>query len=337
MKFVKKLFILAIGFSFFGCQSGQNTPILQGFTGITMGVVPYSIKYQGAAKESIKLEVDSILNEFNNSLSTYVSSSEISELNANATLKYRSEYFYPVIKSCADVFEATNGAFDPTVGPLVNKWGFGPGEITEIPDSAMIDSILTFTGFEKIQFNAEGATMNLGMYLDFSAIAKGYAVDLIAEYLEGIGLHHFMVEIGGEVRCKGKKSPEVSWVIGVEDPTVETSAQKLAARVKLENVAMATSGNYRNFYIKDGKKYAHTISPYTGFPVEHSLLSASVFSSDCMTADAYATAFMVIGLEKSKEILRKDSSLNAHLIFEDENGALKSYTSQGIAEYFIKE
>ncbi len=332
-----KRLIIILSILAIACQNQKEESAIQSFTGVTMGVVPYAIKYVGNYDANLKQEVDRILNDFNNSLSTYVNSSEISELNANAKVKFRSDYFLPVLKSCKEIFEVTDGAFDPTVGPLVNKWGFGPGEITEIPDSTTIDSLLTYTGFEKLAFNDEGATMEPGMYLDFSAIAKGYAVDLVAQHLEKTGKHHFMVEIGGEVRCKGQKAEGSDWVIGVEDPTVGQEIKKIAAKVRLKDISMATSGNYRNFYIKDGKKYAHTISPYTGFPVEHSLLSASVFSPDCMMADAYATAFMVLGLEKSKKVLKQHEHLNAHLIFVNESGQLESFTSEGIKDYFIFE
>ncbi len=301
-----------------------------------MGVVNYSVKYVGGNVDFTKAAVDSLLNEFNNSLSTYVPDSEISELNNQSSVTFRSPFFYPVLQSSAKVFKDTEGAFDPTVGPLVNQWGFGPEGITNIPDSLTVDSLMVLTGFEKIVFDSIMAKMNAGMYLDFSAIAKGYAVDLVSEYLLDQGIKNFMVEIGGELRCAGYKEKNKQWTIGIEDPTVAIEARKIAAKVNFSDLAMATSGNYRNFYVKDGKKYAHTISPFTGYPVEHSLLSASVFAPDCMSSDAYATAFMVMGLEKSIEIIEQNTQLEGHLIYSDSKGEMQSYTSAGIKDKFIQ-
>ncbi len=311
--------------------------VIESITGVTMGVVPYSVKVVKEASDELKPQIDSLLTVFNNSLSTYVTTSEISTLNKNYELSYSTNFFYPILASAAKVFEETGGAFDPTVGPLVNQWGFGPGKLINVPDSALVDSLMEYSGFEKVQFDKKKVTMSRGMYLDFSAIAKGYAVDLVANFLNGLGHKAYMVEIGGEVRCSGKKPNGAVWTIGIEDPTVSRDERKLAAKVMLSNMSMATSGNYRNFFVRDGKKYAHTISPFTGYPVEHTLLSATVFHENCILADAYATAFMVLGFEESKKIVDENDSLEAHLIYSDENGEIVTYTTSNVAKNIILE
>ncbi|MEM8895127.1 MAG: FAD:protein FMN transferase [Bacteroidota bacterium] len=271
---------------------------------------------------------------FNNSLSTYIPNSEISRFNDSDSIAFESEYLRDILIKSKEIYELTSGAFDPTVGPLVNAWGFGPGSEQNLLDSLTVDSLLNLVGFNKVNFDDQGATKPKGdLYLDFSAIAKGYGVDVVSEFLEAQGIANYMVEIGGEVRCKGKNTTGRNWLIGIDDPNVSQNERRLKATVYLEDMSLATSGNYRNFYIKDGQKVSHTISPYTGFPVEHSLLSASVFAKDCMSADAYATGFMVMGYEQSLKIIEQSDDVQAFLIYSDAQGEIQTYATPGIANY----
>lgn len=295
----------------------------------------YHIKYIDDKKINYKANIDDLLKNFNQSLSTYIPGSEISTFNESQSIEFESEYFLPVLKSSEEIYEKSEGAFDPTVMPLVNAWGFGFKNSENI-DSTDIDSLMKFVGFDHIQYDENTVSKDtIGVMLDFSAIAKGFGVDVLGEYLEERGIKNYMVEIGGEVRCRGKNNKNSIWLIGIDNPKYNEDGKSLRATVKLENMSLATSGNYRNFYIKEGIKYAHTINPLTGYPVDHALLSASVFAEDCMTADAYATAFMVMGTEKAME-LSKDLDLMVYFIYSGAEGETISYMSDGLRKMIIE-
>lgn len=302
------------------------------FSGQTMGTV-YHIKYLDEEERSFKSSVDSLLEVFNQSLNHYLPESEISRFNhGEDTFYFELPYFYPVLQKSQEVIEATDGAFDPTVAPLVNAWGFGP-EGGELPDSLAVDSLLELVGFEMLTFNeAHVFRTQPHIQLNFSAIAKGYGVDVVADFLSSRGIEHMMVDIGGEVVCKGINARGETWRIGIDDPH---KSGNMPAAIAIKDRAIATSGDYRNFYIRDGKKYAHTISPQTGYPVKHNVLSVSVIADDCMTADAYATAFMVMGLERSKKVLEADPSLDALIIYDDE-GETKTFQTKGVEENLLE-
>lgn len=300
-------------------------------TGQTMGTIQYNVKYLGEDVPDYKLQIDSILQAFNQSLSTYIRDSEISTLNYTGQLEAPSKMFLEVIKTSKEVYESTGGAFDPTVGPLVSAWGFGADKKPEVPDSSTISRLKQTVGLSKVQIG-EQVRMDSVMSLDFSAIAKGYAVDLIADFLKSKQLRNFMVEIGGEVVAMGENDLNEVWKIGIEDPMVSIDERKLLAIVKLKDLAMATSGNYRNYYKVGDRTIAHTIDPRSGYNTSHHLLSATVFAKDCMRADAFATAFMVLGLEESISLL-ESNDLEAFLIYEDESGNLKSYVSDGLQKH----
>jgi FAD:protein FMN transferase len=305
------------------------------FSGRTMGTT-YNIKYRAKGAPNYQQEVDSVLALVNESLSTYIPGSEISRFNRESEVTFKLPYFYPVLEKSREIYQKTSGAFDPTVGPLVNAWGFGPSD-DRVPDSAKVDSLLNVIGFEHIQFNEQKVWKDkAGVQLDMSAIAKGYGVDVVAVFLQSKGIEHLMVEIGGEVVCRGESKEDQAWRIGIDDPLAEETGNRMKAVVTLKDRALATSGNYRNYYVKDGVKYAHTISPFTGYPVQHSLLSASVFAPDCQTADAFATAFMVMGLEKAKAILEKEEGLDALLVYSDKEGNVRTFITEGIKP-FIQE
>ncbi|MEM6844739.1 MAG: FAD:protein FMN transferase [Bacteroidota bacterium] len=295
--------------------------------GQTMGTT-YSIKYQNEQQPSLKPGIDSLLEAFNQSVNHYLPDSEITRFNQQDTLYFDLPYFYPVLKCSNEIVRATNGAFDPTVAPLVNAWGFGP-EDQRLPDNTTIDSLLQLVGFDKIEYTADYVTKTTpDVSLNFSAIAKGGGVDVVGDFLQSKGIEDFMVEIGGEVLCQGVNDKSETWRIGIDDPN---QAGSMSAAIALNNQAIATSGNYRNYYEVDGKRYAHTIDPKTGQQVTHSVLSVSVIADDCMTADGYATAFMVLGLEPTKEIVAQNPSLEVLIIY-DENGETKTFQTEGLKE-----
>ena len=332
-KIMRILFGLVLLAGLFWVARREGPPLqLNEANGVTMGTVGYNIKALSTEIIPIGFGVDSLLQAFNQSLSTYIPSSELSRFNQLDTLAFESRLFPEVLEASRSVVEATNRAFDPTVGPLVNAWGFGPEGVTHQPDSSEIDSLVQLVDFRSVTFTKDYAAKKSKMYLDFSAIAKGYAVDLVAEYLERQGIDSYMVEIGGEVRTKGKNLEGQLWRIGIEDPLVARDERKLLAIVSLEDRSLATSGNYRNYYEKDGKTYAHIIDPRTGYNNFNSILSASVFAPGCMEADAYATAFMVMGVEESAALVEASEDLEAILIYQID-GELRTYISQGIAEY----
>ncbi|MDO1447304.1 FAD:protein FMN transferase [Rhodocytophaga aerolata] len=317
--------------------TGNDTGIVQtSFSGLTMGST-YAIKYTSLPQKAInyQAEIDSILEKFNESLSTYRPDSEISRFNNGHAVAFRLPFFYPVLKKSQEVYQASGGAFDPTVGPLVNAWGFGTGKERKAPSQARIDSLKEVIGFDKITFDEQSVQKaKEGVYIDFNAIAPGYAADVIGQFLESKGIQDYMIEVGGEVLCKGKNKEGKYWTIGINNPEYEQKGgDVLQAIVQLDNKALATSGNYRNYYEQDGKKYAHTIDPKTGYPVQHSLLSVTVFAKDCITADAYATVFMVLGREKAMEFLDKDDELDAFFVYADPQGNLQTFTTEGIKPY----
>lgn len=334
--FLKRLYplilILIVFFVWKHRQSADQQLQMVELSGMTMGTIGYSIKYFNTDGTNYGTQVDSLLKVWNLSLSTYIPSSEISRFNTREDcFEFESEYFYPVLHASRKVYDATEGAFDPTVGPLVNAWGFGPNK-SMVPDSTKVDSLMALVGYDKITFDQQKVCKEVhGVKLDFSAIAKGYAVDVVADFLESKGIENLLVEIGGELVCRGTKLDEKPWRTAIEDPTVKVYEREYLAVVNLKDKAIATSGNYRNYYVRDGIKYVHTINPSTGFPISHRLLSATVFADDCMQADAYATAFMVLGVEKSKAILEENPSIDGYLIFSNESGGIDFFVTDGIA------
>lgn len=313
--------------------SPQPAPEKVAITGTTMGTT-YSIKYLNDQGLNLKSSIDSLLEVYNQSLSTYIPNSEISQFNNNTLIKFELPYFYPVLEASKEVFKKTGGAFDPTVMPLVNAWGFGP-EDRAIPDSNRVDSLRALVSFDSLFYDSISiCKLKEGVQLDFSAIAKGNAVDVVTDFLREKGLQDMFVEIGGEIAAYGNNETGSPWAVYIEKPKADTLQAMIT--VRLDNKAIATSGNYRNFYISDGQKYAHTISPFTGYPVEHSLLSASVFADNCTTADAYATAFMVLGLEAAQKVLAENPEIEGYLIYSDQDGTLKSYVTEGIESDIVK-
>ncbi len=307
------LLILALVFLMLSREEKKESFLI---TGKTMGT-NYNLKLVQAPTSSLQEEIDSVLSDFNASLSTYDPNSEISQINQGRKLDITSDYLKEMMTQSLAVWNETNGSFDPTVMPLVNFWGFGYKERSEI-DTTKIDSIMNLIGFEKISFNSDSLAIKPGMELDFNAIAKGYGVDVISSFIRDRGYQDFMLEIGGEVYCSGLAPNGKGWLIGIEDPLAEQ--RKAAKVVALSDLAMATSGNYRNFYEIDGIKLSHTIDPATGYPEVSELLSVSVISESCSRSDALATAFMVMGKEKTLEFCNSKGIPAALIIGNDEGG-----------------
>jgi thiamine biosynthesis lipoprotein len=293
----------------------------------------YSIKYQ--APRLLTEEIDAELQAFNLSLNPFNPNSIISKVNRNEPVEV-DEYFAEVFNKAQEVSARSGGAFDATVAPLVNLWGFGFSREDSV-SAQTIDSIKSFVGYHKIRLEGKKvAKDDLRVILNFSAIAKGYACDVIARLLEREGAANYMVEIGGEVTMKGLNPNGECWRIGINKPEDDEAG----AGAALEDVVqpckpcgMATSGDYRNFYIKDGMKYAHTIDPYTGYPAGQNILSATVIADDCMTADAYATAFMVMGVEKAVKTARSISGIDYFFIYSDPEGNHLTSFSDGMQPY----
>ena len=294
----------------------------------------YHIIYESPDGEDWVLDIEAELNRLDMSLSTYKKESVLSKVNTNQPVVLDS-LFINVFNRSQEISEITGGAFDATVAPLVNAWGFGFRKKENVTP-AIIDSIESFVGYHKVRLtDGQIVKDDPRLMLDFSAIAKGYAVDVIAQLLHQKGSINYMVEIGGEVVAKGVNKEGNIWRIGINEPNENEPdvPQALQAIVGLKNKALATSGNYRNFYYENGKRFAHTIDPKTGYPVEHSLLSATVMANDCMTADAYATAFMVMGVKKAQELIKTIDQIDVFLIYNDDEGENKVLMTTGFQSY----
>ena len=288
----------------------------------------YNITYQG--NDDLKQAIENELKLFDSSLSTFNKSSVISKINRNEEAAVDS-FFQTCFEEAQRISKATQGAFDITVAPLVNAWGFGFKK-EHFPTPQAIDSLLKFTGYQKVTLSdGKVKKENPQTMLDCSAIAKGYAVDVIAKLLERNKVSNFMVEIGGEIVVKGKNPNQQAWQIGINKPIDDSLAirQDLQTVLEITDKGIATSGNYRNFYYRDGEKYAHTIDPRTGYPAESGILSATVVADACITADALATAFMVMGLEKAVDFCNAHPQIDAYFIYS-QKGKTKTYATEGI-------
>ena len=302
--------------------------------GLVFGTV-YKITYQHA--DDLQNDIKEAMLEVDNSLSPYNPNSIITRINHNQDTLL-NEHFTQVFELAQRISTETEGAFDITVAPLVNAWGFGFKNSIEIAPS-VIDSLRQFVGYQKIKMvDGKMVKEDPRLMLDCSAIAKGYGVDRVARLLDKKGVQHYMVDIGGEVVVKGKNPRMKTWRIGINKPVEDSLSvnQELQTILEVSGVGMATSGNYRKFYYKDGKRYAHTIDPRLGTPIQHNILSATVIAKDCTTADAYATAFMVMGLEKAKAFCEQHPELNAYLICAGEGDSYEIYYTPGMERYMVK-
>ncbi|MCB0802928.1 MAG: FAD:protein FMN transferase [Flavobacteriales bacterium] len=329
---MKGILLIAIVIFFSACQPNKKQEFV--FQGEAQGT-SYTVKYiNNQELISLKSSIDSLLLAIDNSMSTYKPSSRISALNKGEKIEM-DKMFQTVFQRSIEINKATDGAFDPTIGPLISAWGFNFENPMHL-DSLKVDSLKNLCGFDKFEVNQTSLMkVNSNASLNFNAIAQGYSVDLMAEVLEIYRIDNFYVELGGELKVKGKNKNGVYWRIGIDKPVDENLGHELSHIISLNNKAMATSGNYRKFYEINGEKYSHTLSPKTGYPVKHKLLSATVIAEDCIDADAYGTSFMVLGLEKSKEILKLHPELQAVLIYAV-GDSLKSYYSDAIAKQIVE-
>jgi len=318
------LFIILI-FFIVGCKN-NNYRFHEGFAEGTT----FHIYYQ--TKENYDNAIDSLLNHFENILSTYRDSSLISKVNMPTDSVYiNNPLFTKMLHIARKVYDETDGAFDITIAPIVNAYGFGFTDTLQT-DSALIDSLLQYVGMSKIHISNNWLIKDMRhIQIDGNAIAKGQSVDYICNFLDAKGIENYMVEIGGEVRVKGVNTKGQPWQIGIDRPIDGSNEveRDLQGVVALKDKSIATSGNYRRFYYKNGLRYSHTIDPKTGYPVNHGLLSASVMTKTCMLADAYATSFMVMGLNKVKIFLKNHPQIDAYLIYRDENDSILTFSTRG--------
>lgn len=315
----------------------QKEKFLVKLTGETQGTY-YAVSYYSTDSINLQGQIDSLLRRFDSSASVYKPNSIISRLNNNDSLVLADETYSIIFSRAMEVSELTGGAFDITVGPLVNAWGFGYSDRMKL-DQAIIDSLKRFIGYEKVKLvNGKLLKDNPGMRIDYNAIAQGYAVDLVAAFLAERGIESYLVDIGGEVVGRGLKPDGGKWNVGIELPS-ETADddRQVQAVVMLKDMALSTSGSYRKYFEENGVRYSHTIDPSTGYPVKHSLLSVSVLAKDCMTADAYSTAFMVMGVDKAKIYLETHPGLEAYFIFSRLDGSMGTYYTKGFEPILRKD
>ncbi|HET8839281.1 MAG TPA: FAD:protein FMN transferase [Flavobacteriaceae bacterium] len=333
-----KLVLFAVS-CFLVISCGKNLPEEKILAGRALGTT-YQIKYFSENDLNLKSGVDSIFQAINKSMSTYSPDSDISKINKGDSLLVVDDMFVEVFKTSKIIFEKSDGYFDPTVGNLVNFYGFGPDKFTLKIDSANIDSLMQYVGFDKVKLtpNHTIRKSDTAVYIDFNAIAKGFSVDRLAAYLQQNGVENYLVEVGGELVAHGKNlSNHDAWKVGIDDPKQTSGKRTLATVIELKNHGMATSGNYRKFRVDSatGEKYMHTINPLTGYPARNSVLSASVLAKNCMLADGYATTFMALGLEKSKELLKTLPDIDAYLIYAEKD-SIGTFMTEGFKRQLVE-
>jgi len=314
-----------------GCGPGRSSEKIQ-FTGQAQGTY-YAITYFDRAKRNFQPSIDSLLRSFDLTASLWVDTSMINRVNNNEDVVLNDD-FLALFRMSQEVSEATNGCFDITVGPLVKAWGFGPGYEPAIGQGT-VDSLLPLVGFRNILVrNNRLIKSDPGIKIDFNAIAQGYSVDLISQFLKSKGIGNHIVDIGGEIFAHGAKPGGKPWVVGIEKPSEDqSSVRELEVELPVTDRAVATSGNYRKYYEKDGVRFSHTIDPHTGYPVKHTLLGVTVVADNCACADAYATAFMVMGLNSALQFLNGNKTgLEAYFICSAPDGRLETVMTQGLKE-----
>lgn len=293
----------------------------------------FRITYADKSEDDFSLKVDSIFRVIDKSMSLWDSTSLISNINNNLPYDNIDLHFKKVFLAAQKVSGETEGYFDMTVAPLVKAWGFSTKKGLPAPSQAKIDSLKSNIGYNKVSFfNSKIVKEKPEIQIDFNALAQGYTVDVMCNFLEEKGVNNYLVEIGGEVRARGVNKEGKVWRVGIEKPKQERDIEVV---INLDGKSLATSGSYRKFFEKDGKKFSHAIDPHLGLPVSHNLLSISVIAEDCMTADAYATAYLVMGLEKAKLSARKNK-LDFFAIYDD-NGTIKTFHTEGLDTMIAKD
>lgn len=336
-KFMKFISVTLLVIVFLAACQPKKSEYLK-LSGFAQGST-YSITYENSNNEDYASDIDSILKAFDKSLSIYDSNSIISRINNDDPAVEADDWFIDVFNKSVEINSVSGGAFDITVGPVVKAWGFANGPVAK-HDRAHIDSLLQFVGMDKVKLEGRKVVRKYpGVKIDVNAIAQGYSVDVVCDFFVKKGIKNYLVEIGGEVRGKGTNAKNKFWHIGIDKPSDGNMepGKDLQAIIEINNKALATSGNYRKFFVENGIKYAHTIDPKNGFPARNSLLSATVVCDDCMTADAYATAFMVLGVEKSKDLLQKLPGIEVYLVYSNQQGEYEVFFSEGMKKMIVEQ
>jgi len=307
--------------------------------GLTQGTTYHIVveKTPGLDVMELRQEIEQLFTRIDNSLSIYNDSSVISAINSNRS-DLTDTLFREVFRASAQISAESDGLFDITIGPLVKSWGFGPDALKRF-DQSKLDSLLALVGMDKVRLAGDRIIKaDPDMFIDVNAIAQGYTVDLVADLIARRGISQCLVEVGGEVRTLGDKNGS-GWKVGIDTPADGnyTPGADIQARIRLDNRALATSGNYRKFYVENGIKYSHTIDPRTGYPVRHTLLSVTIIASTGAVADAWATACLVGGMDTAVAFIEKHDFLEGYLIYSDETGQMKSWVSEGIRNMIITD
>ena len=307
------------------------------FGGETQGTY-YAITYFDAKARNFQTQVDSLLHAFDLSVSMWVPESIISRINNGDSTVLPDEWFIDIYRKARQVSEKTGGAFDYTIGPLVNAWGFGFKNKMPL-DSAKVDSLKRLVDYRAVRLeDGKIVKEKAGIQFDFNAIAQGYAVDVLGKYLSEQGIEDYLVDIGGEVLGKGAKPDGSAWLVGVENPSADSLSERtINTTVRLSNMAVSTSGSYRKYRVENGQRFSHTIDPVTGYPVRHNLLSVTVLAPECAIADAFATSFMVMGFEKAKDFIARNPGLEAYFIVSTGDATYTTYATEGFEKIIVKE
>jgi len=332
MKYVYVL--LSMGF-LYSCGNGIHRNFN---SGEALGTT-YNITYLSGKHLNFQEEIDSVFAAVNTSMSTYIPGSDISRINQGDTTLVVDRMFREVLSISREVYTNTKGYFDPTVGVLVNAWGFGPGPSMPM-DSTVVDSLLQYVGFDKISLTPDNRIHKEtpGIRFDFNAVAKGYAIDRLAAVLDKRGIENYLVEVGGEIITRGTNLlKEKPWIVGIDDPQAVTD-RRIKKKIRLQDRALATSGNYRKFRIDSisGRKYVHTIDPISGFTKDSNVLAASVIANSCALADAYATAFMAMDLDESIKLLVAQKELEAYIIYLNDAGEAEDFITTGFEDLVVE-
>lgn len=328
---IKHFYRLFIVLLFVSCQQKEEQFFV--IQGEAQGST-YSIKYIATEEVVSKTQIDSLLTAFDNSLSTYKPTSLIFKINQGDTTIVIDNWFVETFKASQQIYKETDGLFDPTIGVLVNAYGFGPNHERKSLNQTKIDSLLNFVGFDKVILNSDRTISKKYQetYFDFNAIAQGYSVDLVTEFLKSKGIQNAIVEIGGElVGCGTNIIQNKNWVVGIDDPLQQPNEERqLIETVQLKDLGLATSGNYRKVITDSitGEKFVHTINPKTGKPQKSNVLSATVLAPTCIMADGYATAFMVMSLEEGKQFAKKHPELYVMILYADENNQMQRFQTE---------
>jgi thiamine biosynthesis lipoprotein len=339
----KRLLILAIGISLVvtSCDIFRNT-VMKSQSGYSLGT-SYSIKYE-VAHDSTDFtdDIEDIFVKMNESMSTYLPTSLISRINKGDSTLVVDQYFREVFDKAIEVWEVTDGAFDPTVGSLVNAWGFGPGNQIDNLTKTRIDSLLNFVGMDKVEITPAGTVQKAdpNIFIDFNALAKGYTIDIIGRFFDKHNIENYLIEIGGEILAKGQNTEKgADWVVAIDDPRQEENMRSFIATVKLRDRAMATSGNYRKYRIDEatGELFVHTIDAKTGYPRKSNILSVSVMAPNCTEADAYATAFLAMDISSVKKTTELLPHVDTYMLIAGKGGQIEKYITPGFEEVLMLE